>query len=225
MRLDGKIAIITGAGGDLGRALAGRFVAEGAAGVLLSDVDEGALDSTVLALQGSTAKVSATVADVRDRSAVDALVDQAIDAHGQLDVMVNNAGVLSANGRIHNLTPTDWHRVLDINFYGVLHGVESALRVMRPRQRGTIINTASVAGLTAWAYSAPYGVSKAAVVHLTKVAAVEYARENVRINCICPGAFPSRCWPLTADAQRSECPVAAGPGDLRPGPPRPTASP
>jgi NAD(P)-dependent dehydrogenase (short-subunit alcohol dehydrogenase family) len=191
MRLNGKTAVITGAGGELGRALAQRFVAEGVAGLVLGDIDAAALDNTAHTVQGSDTKVSAVVTDVTDRSAVDALVDEAVQAHGRLDVMVNNAGVLSPAARIHRLAPADWQRVLDINFHGVLHGVESALRVMRPQRDGVIINTASVAGLTAWAYAAPYGVSKAAVIHLTRVAAVEYAPDRVRVNCVCPGAFPS----------------------------------
>lgn len=191
MRLDGKVIVLTGAGGLLGRALAERFVAEGAGGVVLSDSDITALEATAAALQSSATKVAAEPADVRDADAVDRLVDLAVSAHGRLDVMVNNAGVVSPNGRIHNLTDADWRTAIDVNLFGVLHGVESAIRVMRPRRAGAIINTASVAGFTAWPYAAPYSVSKAAVIQLTKVAAVEYARDNVRVNCVCPGVFPS----------------------------------
>ncbi len=191
MRLSGKTAVITGAAGDLGRALARRFVDEGAAGLVLSDVDSVALDDALRAVEGCGTKVSALVADVRDRAAVDAVVDLAVQSHGHLDVMVNNAGVLGTTARIHRQGAAEWRRVLDINFFGALHGVESALRVMRPQGGGVIINTASVAGLTSWAFAAPYGVSKAAVIQLTKVAAVEYAEDNVRVNCVCPGVFPS----------------------------------
>jgi NAD(P)-dependent dehydrogenase (short-subunit alcohol dehydrogenase family) len=74
---------------------------------------------------------------------------------------------------------------------GVVHGMTSAIRVMRGAGGGSIINTASVAGLTAWAYAAPYCATKAAVIHLTKVAAVEYAKERIRVNCVCPGTFES----------------------------------
>ncbi|WP_019874812.1 SDR family NAD(P)-dependent oxidoreductase [Sporichthya polymorpha] len=191
MRLTGKTAVITGAAGDLGRALAQRFAAEGVAGLVLSDRDPAALDAAADAVEGAGTKVSTLVADVSDRAAVDAVVDLAAETHGRLDVMINNAGVLGPTARIHRQTATNWRRVLDVNFFGALHGVESALRVMRPQRGGVIINTASIAGLTSWAFAAPYGVSKAAVIQLTKVAAVEYAEDKVRVNCVCPGVFPS----------------------------------
>jgi NAD(P)-dependent dehydrogenase (short-subunit alcohol dehydrogenase family) len=198
MRLDGKVILLTGAGGLLGRALAERFVAEGAAGLVLTDADAVALDATAAALgaggaapdPGGTPVIS-EAADVRESDAVGRLVDRAVAEHGRLDVMVNNAGVVSPNGRIHNLTPEDWRRAIDVNLFGVLHGIEHAVRVMRPARSGSIVNTASVAGMTAWPYAAPYGVSKAAVIHLTRVAAVEYARDGIRVNCVCPGVFPS----------------------------------
>ncbi|MDQ1655066.1 MAG: hypothetical protein QOD41_149, partial [Cryptosporangiaceae bacterium] len=152
MRLDRKVILLTGAGGLLGRALAERFVAEGAAGLVLTDADAAALDATAAALgaggaapdpggpasrgadaaapdPGGTPVIS-EAADVRDSDAVGRLVDRAVAEHGRLDVMVNNAGVVSPNGRIHNLTPEDWRRAIDVNLFGVLHGIEHAVRVM-----------------------------------------------------------------------------------------------
>jgi NAD(P)-dependent dehydrogenase (short-subunit alcohol dehydrogenase family) len=106
--------------------------------------------------------------------------------------MINNAGVLNANGRVHNLPDEEWHRIIDVNLMGTVHGIRSAVRVMRKQETGgAIVNTASVAGITAWAYAAPYGATKAAVIQLTKIAAVEYARDRIRVNCVCPGTFES----------------------------------
>ena len=115
----------------------------------------------------------------------------AVEHFGRLDVLVSNAGVLSPNGRIHNLATEDWERAFRVNVLGAVNGIRAAVGVMRPQRSGSIILTASVAGLTAWSHSAPYCATKAAVIELAKVAAVEYARDAIRVNCVCPGTFRS----------------------------------
>ena len=101
------------------------------------------------------------------------------------------AGVLSSNGRIHNLATEEWERSFRINVLGSVNGIKAAVGVMRPQGGGSIVLTASVSGLTAWSHAAPYCATKAAVIQLAKVAAVEYARDRIRVNCVCPGTFRS----------------------------------
>lgn len=186
--LAGKVAVITGASGGLGRALCAGFLASGCDGVVAVDLD---LDVTTQATAGLDGEVVPFAADVCEPEMLDAAVTEAVRRFGRVDVMVNNAGVLAPNARLHNLSLGDWRRVLDVNLLGVVNGTNAALRVMRPRGQGCIINTASIAGTTAWSHSAPYGVSKAAVIQLTKVTALEYAPEGIRANCVCPGSFQS----------------------------------
>jgi 3-oxoacyl-[acyl-carrier protein] reductase len=122
---------------------------------------------------------------------VEAVVKVAVERFGRLDVLISNAGVLSPNGRIHNLDTEDWERAFRINVLGAVNGIRAAVPVMRAQQSGSIVLTASISGLTAWSHAAPYCATKAAVIQLAKVGAVEYARDGIRVNCVCPGTFRS----------------------------------
>ena len=126
-----------------------------------------------------------------DYDQVESVVTLAVERFGRLDVLISNAGVLSPNGRIHNLTTEDWERAFRVNVLGAVNGIRAAVGVMRPQKSGSIVLTASVSGLTAWSHAAPYCATKAAVIQLAKVAAVEYARDGIRVNCVCPGTFRS----------------------------------
>ena len=186
-----RVVAITGAGGALGAAISRRLAGEPATDLVLSDVSRPSLDATVAGLGDTTGKVETALADVSDLDQVRAVIDLAVGRFGRLDVLVSNAGVLSPNGRIHNLATEDWERAFRINVLGGVNGITAAVSVMRPQKSGSIVLTASVSGLTAWSHAAPYCATKAAVIQLAKVAAVEYARDGIRVNCVCPGTFRS----------------------------------
>jgi len=196
-----RVIAILGAGGTLGTALSRKLAAEPETDLVLSDVSEDALAQVSAALEGAAWPSLTVRADVSDFAQVENVVKHAVDRFGRLDVLISNAGVLSPNGRIHNLAAEDWERAFRINVLGPVNGIRAAVPVMRAQHSGSIILTASVSGLTAWSHAAPYCVTKAGVVHLAKVAAVEYARDGIRVNCVCPGTFLS--------AMHTDLPAAA----------------
>jgi 3-oxoacyl-[acyl-carrier protein] reductase len=186
-----RVVAITGAGGALGGALSSRFVGEPETDVVLSDLSESSLAPTIDGLPSEHGAIETMPADVSEIEQVEAVVARAVDRFGRLDVLISNAGVLSPNGRIHNLTTDDWERAFRVNVLGAVNGIRAAVSVMRAQQSGSIILTASVSGLTAWSHAAPYCATKAAVIQLAKVAAIEYAGDGIRVNCVCPGTFRS----------------------------------
>jgi 3-oxoacyl-[acyl-carrier protein] reductase len=189
-----RVVAITGAGGVLGGALARHFAADPTTDLVVSDANQASLDATlesVADLATGGGPVESLVADVAEVEQVEAVVERAVERFGRLDAYIGNAGVLSPNGRIHNLATEDWERAFRVNLLGSVNGIRAAVGVMRPQGSGSIVLTASVSGLTAWSHAGPYCATKAAVVHLAKVAAVEYARDGIRVNCVCPGTFRS----------------------------------
>ena len=150
-----RVIAILGAGGALGAAISSRLAAEPDTQVVLSDISDESLQATIANLErdGIDGDVETVLADVTDLAQVESVVGRTVERYGHLDVLISNAGVLAPNGRIHNLTDADWSRVVNINLMGAVHAVQAAVPVMRRQQAGSIILTASVAGVTAWSHA------------------------------------------------------------------------
>jgi meso-butanediol dehydrogenase / (S,S)-butanediol dehydrogenase / diacetyl reductase len=214
-----RVIVILGAGGSLGSAISLQLAGESPAGLVLSDISAASLESTIDGLPTNGTAIETVLADVGDFQQVEAVVERALERFGQLDVLVSNAGVPAPNGRIHNLTEADWERAFRVNVMGPVNAIRAAVPAMRRQKSGSIVLTASVAGLTAWSHASPYCVTKAGVIHLAKVAAVEYARDGIRVNCVCPGTFQSAMHadlpPEAMDAMAAKHPLGLGsPADL-----------
>jgi 3-oxoacyl-[acyl-carrier protein] reductase len=178
--MDGRVAVVTGAGRGLGAAIAGELAARGAV-VVVADVDRDLADATAARLPGA----SAVAADVTDPSAVNALFDEAARVHSRVDVLVNNAGV-GAVAPSEELSPEVWSRTLAVNLTGTFLCAQAAARHMLPAGRGVIVNIASLFGATGMPMRAAYAASKHAVVGLTKVLATEWAGRGIRVVAVEP---------------------------------------
>jgi len=179
-RLAGKVAAVTGAGSGIGKATALRFASEGAR-VVVNDIDGAAAAATAAAAGGL-----AVPGDVGDADVVEELVATAVRRFGRLDVLHNNAGY-GAPDRVADLSDAQLAEMLRVNLFGVLHGTRAALPVMVDQGGGSIVNTASNAGLAAAPGRAAYGAAKAGVIQITRSTAVEHGRHGIRANAICPG--------------------------------------
>jgi 3-oxoacyl-[acyl-carrier protein] reductase len=185
MKLEGKVAIITGAGQGIGREMATDFAAEGAR-VVVADIKAEAAARAATELQSAGFEAIGVTVDVTDPAQVDAMVGQAMAAFGQIDVLVNNAGI-GLNVPFLETELADWERVLKANLTGTFLCGQAVARVMVNQGDGRIVNVGSISGQRGAQGRAAYGASKAGVIQLTRVMALELAPKGVRVNAISPG--------------------------------------
>ena len=185
MRLQDKVAIITGSGSGIGKATALLFGREGAK-VMSADLMADTAQATAGEIKDAGGQADSLQADVSVAADVERMINTTVERFGRLDILVNNAGI-EVIMPIVQVPEEMWDRLIDVNLKGVFLGCKYAIPQMIKQGGGAIVNTASIAGLRGFATFGTYSASKGGVVLLTKTLAVEYARFNIRINCVCPG--------------------------------------
>ncbi|MWV42429.1 glucose 1-dehydrogenase [Paenibacillus sp. HJL G12] len=196
MKLQDKVAVITGAGSGMGKEMALLFGREGAK-LVLADISQATLDQVVAEVKDNGGSAVGVLANVAKEEDVQNMIDTAVNTYGSLDVLVNNAGIMDKMTPVTDVTDELWERVISINATGPMRAIRKALPIMIKQGKGVIVNTASVGGLYGSRAGAAYTASKHAVVGLTKNVGFQYADAGIRCNAIAPGGVETN---IMADA-------------------------
>ena len=191
-RIEGKVALITGAASGIGEATAELFAAEGAR-VVLSDVQDELGHAVLERIRGAGGTAEYVHCDVSAAEDVGSMVRMAVDTYGQVDILYNNAG-LARGGGITEIAEDDWDLVIDVDLKSVYLGCKYAIPAMAKTGGGAIVSTASIAGLRGSPRLHAYSAAKAGVINLTRSVAGEVGHLNIRVNCICPGIIVTPIW-------------------------------
>ena len=184
--LDNKVAIVTGAGSGMGKAIAGLFAAEGAS-VVCADMNEANLETIVKEIESKKGKAIKIVVNVSKQEDIKRMIDLALKEYGKLDILVNNAGIMDDFVPVAEVSDELWNKVFGVNLNGVFFACREAIPIMQKQGSGSIINIASVGGLQGCRAGATYTASKHAVIGLTKNIGFMYAKTGIRCNAIAPG--------------------------------------
>ena len=187
MRLENKVAIVTGGAAGIGRAICELFAEEGAK-VVIGDIDADGGRETVRLIEDAGGSAVFAPTDVSQESQAQALVERAVSEYGAVNVLVNDAAAF-VFGQVQDVTDADWQRVFGVNVLGPSYMVKRSLEPMKAAGGGSIVNIASVSSFIAQPAFVPYNTSKGALLQLTRCLAMDLAPDNIRVNCVCPGAI------------------------------------
>src|SRR5260370_15641447 len=191
-RYDSKVAVITGAASGIGRATAIRFAAEGAA-VVVADLNIDGGEATVRECREHAGRAVFQKTDVSAEADIKSIIARAVAEFGRLDITFNNAGFVGALGPLEEISAENWDRTHTVLLRGVFLGIKYSIPEMRKAGGGSIISTASIAGMRGGRGPTVYSAAKAGVINLTHCAAVELGKDRIRVNCICPAATAPPC--------------------------------